>query len=297
MIDFEWYRSFLAIYRIGTVTGAAEERGLTQPAVTQHLAALEAAVGAPLFARAGRRMLPTERGKALYTQTAQAVETLEQVSQRLRRRPQETRPLIRLGTPREYFAEVALARLAAMHLSIQVQFGTARTLLDTLQRDDLDLVIATERINLRAIEYRKLAEEHFILVCSAQMQPPIVQPETAEQRATLAGWLLKQAWLSYGSDLPIIRRFWRQLLTQRPAIEPVLVIPDLVVIAKAVTLGYGVSVLPDYLCAQAIRDGLLRAIWTPAPAVTNDLWLAYRVRDRQRPEVVEAITGLQPAHP
>lgn len=128
MIDFEWYRSFLAIYRIGTVTGAAEERGLTQPAVTQHLAALEAAVGAPLFARAGRRMLPTERGKALYTQTAQAVETLE-------------------------------------------------------------------------------------------------------------------------------------------------------------------------LCAQAIRDGLLRAIWTPAPAVTNDLWLAYRVRDRQRPEVVEAITGLRPAHP
>ena len=225
MVDYEWYRSFVAIYRVGTVTGAAGELGLTQPAVSQHLAALEAAVGLPLFTRTPRHMLPTEAGKQLYTQVVQAVETLEQASQRLRRLPHASCPLLQIGAPHEYFAAVAMAQLSTAPLRIQVQFGAARGLLEILRRGDIDLVIATERINLHEIEYRKLAEEEFILVGSAQLQPPVVQPVTPEARAQLETWLLEQAWVSYGSDLPIIRRFWRQVFAHRPAIEPVLVAP------------------------------------------------------------------------
>ncbi len=295
MVDFDWYRSFLAVYRIGTVTGAAAERGLTQPAVTQHLAALEAAVGEALFVRMPRRMVPTERGKVLYTQTVQALETLEQVTQRLRRATPDAVPLLRLGTPREYFAELALARITRLQLRISVQFGTAHTLLDTLQRGELDLVIATERINVGEIEYRKLEEERFILVGGVQVQPPVTQPASAEQRATLEQWLLTQSWLSYGPDLPIIRRFWRQVFMQRPAIEPALIIPDLLLIVRALTLGDAVSVLPSYVCDAAIQAGQLRVIWQPQPAVSNDIWLAYRTRDRQRPELNEAMLGLRPS--
>lgn len=76
MIDFEWYRSFLAIYQAGSVTRAAQARSMTQPALSQHLAALEAALGTALFVRTPRRMVPTEQGQALYTQIAPAVEHL-----------------------------------------------------------------------------------------------------------------------------------------------------------------------------------------------------------------------------
>src|SRR5690606_40980576 len=65
-LDFEWYRSFVAIYRAGSVSAAAASRHLTQPALSQHLAALEAEVGEPLFHRRPRKMVPTERGIALY---------------------------------------------------------------------------------------------------------------------------------------------------------------------------------------------------------------------------------------
>jgi DNA-binding transcriptional LysR family regulator len=293
MIDFDWYRSFAAIYRNGTVTGAAEERGLTQPAVTQHLAALEAALGGALFTRTARRMLPTERGKMLYTQTVQALETLEQVSRQLRQPASHEPPLVRLGTPREYFAEVALGQLKDLPLRVQVQFGSARSLLDSLQRGDLDLVIATERMTLREVEYRKLREEVFVLVGGPALTPPYSPPADAEQRNALATWLLGQPWLSYGTDLPIIRRFWRQLFTQRPAITPALIIPDLLVIAKAIALGRGVSVLPSYLCQPLIEAGQLQLIWEPTPVVSNDLWLAYRRQDRQQPAVVAVVDGLK----
>ncbi|WP_419178458.1 LysR family transcriptional regulator [Brevibacillus brevis] len=68
MVDFEWYRSFISIYKHSSVSEAARTRMMTQPATSQHLASLEAEVGEPLFTRAPRKMIPTERGKALYTQ-------------------------------------------------------------------------------------------------------------------------------------------------------------------------------------------------------------------------------------
>ncbi|GAB4209101.1 MAG: hypothetical protein OHK0022_39610 [Roseiflexaceae bacterium] len=291
MIDFDWYRSFLAVYRVGTVTGAAEERGLTQPAVTQHIAALEAAVGEALFTRTARRMLPTERGKLLYNRVAQPLETLEQTTRELRR-PSENQPLLRLGTPREYFAEVAQARLEAAPLRLRVQFGMARGLLEALAGSELDAVIAAEQISLRGIEYRRLQDEHFVLVAGPGATPPLVQPQDESQRRELAAWLLEQPWASYGIDLPIIRRFWRQCFGQRPAIEPKLVIPDLTLIAQAVARDRAVSVLPAYLCAQALAAGRLQLLWEPPEPVTNELWLAYRAAERQRPEIGEILRRL-----
>lgn len=292
MVDYDWYRSFLAVYQVGTVTGAAQERGLTQPAVTQHLAALEAVVGVPLFTRTARMMVPTERGKALYTEVVGALDVLDRVSLQLRRGASDRLPEIRLGTPREYFSAVALSQLTHIPIRVWTRFGPAQVLLEALRDGELDLVIATERLNLRTLEYRKLRDETFVLVAGAASHPPIQQPTTAEERRTLEQWVLSQPWASYGRDLPIIRRFWRQCFGTRPEIEPRLIVPDLIVLAEAVACGAGVSVLPSYLCARLVTMGQLICLWAPEPPVTNSLWVTSRVHDRQRPEVMRVREAL-----
>lgn len=65
MPEVEWLRSFLAIYRAGSVTDAAYHRGISQPAVSQHLAAWERSVGSPLFVRKPGGVEPTGRGRDL----------------------------------------------------------------------------------------------------------------------------------------------------------------------------------------------------------------------------------------
>lgn len=287
MLNYEWYRSFAAIYRLGTLTAAAEERGLTQPAMTQHLAGLEAAVGEPLFTRTARRMAPTERGKALYSAIAPALELLDHAAQQMHYTRADPAPQVRLGAPREYFSAVALERLAQQGIRITARFGTARALLDALREGALDAVIATERLSLPEVEYRKVMEETFVLVAgtAAAQTAPVIEPGSAQAQADFIDWALAQPWVSYGSDLPIIRRFWRQNMRSRPAITPRLIIPDLQLIAQAVVAGHGISVLPSYLCAEAIAAGRLVVLWEPDPPVTNELWLAYRIRDRQRPFV------------
>ncbi|MEM8534173.1 MAG: LysR family transcriptional regulator [Chloroflexota bacterium] len=292
MISLDWYLSFVSIYRSGTVTGAAAERSLTQPAVTQHLAGLEAAIGTPLFVRTPRRMVPTERGKILYTQVVQALETLEHVSQNVQKPTGDEIPQVRIGTPREYFTEVALPRLHHAKLRYHVDLGTTPELLERLLREELDVVIATERPPMRGIEYRALDQEEFIIVGSTQMEPPIESPTSSEEQTALEQWMLAQSWVSYGNDLPIIRRFWRQHFKRRPIIQPVLIVPDLQSIVRAVELGYGLSVLPTYLCLSAIADERLRLICQPTEPITNDLWLAHRVEDRHKPVIVEVCETL-----
>ncbi len=281
MADLEWYRSFLAVYRAGTVSGAARALFLTQPAVTQHLAALETVVGEPLFTRAPRHMIPTARGKQLYCQVVQALETLELVSQEVQSTQVEL-PLLRCGSPREYFVDVVLNHFIQLPYRLVLRFDETRSLIEDLEREQLDAVIATQQIASREVEYHKVDEEHFRIVGSPDLEPPMIDPSgsEAEQLEAVEQWLAAQKWISYGAELPIIRRFWQQCFGKRPEFQATLIIPDLHIMKKAIEEGGGISILPDYLCREQVEAGQLHVLWEPSQRVANELWLAYRKVDR-----------------
>lgn len=65
-IRLEWLRAFRAIMQAGTVTGAAHIVLRTQPQISRMIAGLELALGFQLFAREGRRLIPTEDGLRFY---------------------------------------------------------------------------------------------------------------------------------------------------------------------------------------------------------------------------------------
>src|SRR5579883_1180269 len=63
---WELYRSFLAVIREGSLSGAARALGLTQPTVGRHIDALEAALGLSLFVRTQQGLSPTAAAHALH---------------------------------------------------------------------------------------------------------------------------------------------------------------------------------------------------------------------------------------
>ena len=58
--SWDLYRTFDAVLREGSLSGAARALGLTQPSVARHVDALEAAIGRRLFLRTQRGLSPTE---------------------------------------------------------------------------------------------------------------------------------------------------------------------------------------------------------------------------------------------
>jgi DNA-binding transcriptional LysR family regulator len=290
MVDFEWYRSFIAVYRSGTVTGAAKARFLTQPAISQHISALEVSVGSSLFDRTPRKMIPTEQGKTLYNKMALAMDSLEKVSTHLKDNETVESPLIRLGVPLDYFYEVAFEKLISPQFRLHIETDDAQKIIDALSRGKLDAVISTQQVRADNIDYRKIGQEEFFLVSAPEITLPTLQEKALFQPSDMEKFLLQQKWVSYSVELPIIRRFWHIAFGRRPNIEPKMVAPNLSLIRKAVELGWGISVLPYYICQPSLDQGSLKILWQPKESVINDLWIATRKVDRNKSEIAQLIS-------
>ena len=205
MDNLDWYRTFAAVYRAGTMTAAAKQLFLTQPAVTQQIAGLEAALGEPLFIRAARRLAPTERAKSLYVQIAPALERLDGATQTQALGEKTEVLTLLLGAPLEYFTEVALGKLQSLAAQLNVRFDRTQQLLEALAQRELDAVIATQRLPTRDVDFIKIADERFVLVGSAKLKPPAYAiPKTTHKRtlAQIEAWLLQQHWVSWPAAKP-----------------------------------------------------------------------------------------------
>ena len=60
------YRNFVKIVELGTITAAAKELYIAQPALSKQMKAMEEAFGTPLLTRGTKRVYPTNAGKILY---------------------------------------------------------------------------------------------------------------------------------------------------------------------------------------------------------------------------------------
>jgi molybdate transport repressor ModE-like protein len=76
MYDLRRLRSLCAIAEHGSLTAAADSLNFTQPAVSQHLAALEAEVGAPLVTRSRGGAALTDAGRLLVEHARVALDRL-----------------------------------------------------------------------------------------------------------------------------------------------------------------------------------------------------------------------------
>ena len=61
-------KAFFAVARLGSITGAAKQLGLSQPTVTTQIRALEEQYGVELFHRGGGRLSLSDAGRRLMPQ-------------------------------------------------------------------------------------------------------------------------------------------------------------------------------------------------------------------------------------
>lgn len=283
MANLEWYRSFVAIYQCGTVSAAAQKLALTQPAVSQHLAALEQQFGHKLFERTPRQMQATEAGKALYAQVIGAIEQLDRLSHNSALFPHTPALKIRLGVPREYFYACGLRRLPSQTPSpyhLELVLGQTGELLKQLELGQLEAVIATHRVKGQSFHYRPLLQEEFVLIGPPSLAVP---PELSSEKMLL--WLEEQDWIAYSADLPIIRRYWQNVFGRHPNIQVRVLVPDLLMIVESVILGLGISVVPDYLCQEALAKKQVRILWEARQGSNNQLYLVCQTQHLMQPEV------------
>lgn len=288
----EWLRTFVAVYRSGSVTLGARTRGLSQPAASQHLASLSRTMGGPVLTRTPQGVTPTQRGRELYARIAEPLDQLEDVLTGLdggRPPPGET-PL-RVGAAAELFDAYLLPRLTDNPSPVTATFGTDVQLTTALLSGETDLVVTHTLPTPRAaLDSTVIGHRTFELVAAATHTPPSPVTNLEDLRTGLTG----APWVTYSHELPITRRFWITTLGRTFDADIRLTAPDLRVVATAVERGVGISLLPTYICQRALDDGRLTRLYDVTDLIPADPWfVTIRRADSANLALTTAITALR----
>ena len=76
-VNLEYYKIFYYIVKNGSITKAARELNLSQPAVSQGIKHLEVALGVSLLVRSSKGIRLTAEGEMLYSHVAPGYESIE----------------------------------------------------------------------------------------------------------------------------------------------------------------------------------------------------------------------------
>jgi LysR family cyn operon transcriptional activator len=189
-LDPRLIRSFLMVARIGSVSAAAVELHLTQPALSQHLKQFSALLQTTLFDRVGRRLELTEAWRSLYAELDPLMETLGDVLMRAGRSGTELVEHLRIGAIHSYVQGVvipAVERLAASHprLTIEIRELSARDVDRALLDGVIDVGIAFSSDRMKRLEERALFRDTLALVASASVASRLTTPVSIAQLASL----------------------------------------------------------------------------------------------------------------
>jgi DNA-binding transcriptional LysR family regulator len=163
-----WLEAFAAAVEAGSLEGAAEHLGVARSVVSEHIRALEAALGdgEPLLERGpGRRLHLTPRGQRLYAGTQTP---LHQLDLKRLRDLASSEPSLRLGLNHTLSTMLLgdIARDAAQAgIKLEIGFGGPFELVREVQTGQRDLVIAfTPLPPHRSVESESLIALPFVVL-------------------------------------------------------------------------------------------------------------------------------------
>jgi len=286
MVNLEWYRTFKAIYKTGTLTGAAEALFVSQPGVSLHLSSLEAYVGYKLFDRTGRKMIPTERGKVLFNAIADPLAKLEDVEKNFQKSIEKTTPTISVGMCFETFQITLEQYVSSLPFNLIISFGEYPEMLDQLDKGILDLIITPKKGTSATIEHEAFSSENIVLVggkdVDAKAFKKIIKTKDKEQ---VELWLKKQKWYGTTGDMEHLFQFWVLNFGKKPAFRPNYIVPNLNSIVRCLSGGNGLAVIPDFLCNSEIERGQIQLIWEGDTKLTNTLYFGTRKKNVHQQEI------------
>ena len=116
MVNLELYRVFYTVAKCGSLTRAADELFISQPAVSQAIKQLEGQLGTPLFNRTHRGMeLSEQGGKQIFGIVEKALAELDMAENKLKEINSTATGTIRISASDTIFSYVLIDKIAEYH--------------------------------------------------------------------------------------------------------------------------------------------------------------------------------------
>ncbi|WP_414440084.1 LysR substrate-binding domain-containing protein [Burkholderia sp. 22PA0106] len=305
--------AFEASARHQSFTRAAEELALTQSAVSRQVQALEAMLDVTLFVREGKRIAPTDAGRAYMAELGDALARIRDATLRVLA---STAPAtqLRVATLPTFGAKWLMPRLPRFyqaHPSWQIDLHSRIGPVDFTAMD-LDAAIAVGDGRWPELIAHRLHDEELVLVGSPAALPaawqarggrakrraasgadrpaarsaaPLAVPLAGQLATQLAPQLAELALLRVRS-FPDAARVWCEAQgVPHDALRPGPSFELTSHLIQAVIAGVGVALVPRMLVEEELRDGRLVSPFAPVPS-SRAYFLVYPPRVAQHTVLV-----------
>ncbi|MFM0642863.1 LysR family transcriptional regulator [Paraburkholderia bryophila] len=267
-------RLFVAVAKANSLREAAEILGLTQPALSKQIRALEAALNETLFLRHGRGMQLTPAGEALFLKLEPLFNSLDATFAHAGH-PGEQRGTLRIATVQTlvaWFIPELSRQLLALYpdLLLTIHCDSSANVVESVERGKADLGFVYETaVDGPELVAEPLFEERLALYIRAD------HTADADALANLGG-------------LPLIlppRPFALRRMVERAlgySVQPYIECDSLELCLRLVSIGDGVTVLPDSLPRDMVEDRGLRRVPLNAISPRRLVALSRRARGASR---------------
>lgn len=278
-------RTFIEVYRQRSLTAAARALHLTQPAVSQHIAGLEDAIGRSLFLRESTGVFPTAAADELAADIGDKLDVAEAALASARARSEEVAGSIQIIGHADFLSEVVAPRLVPLlqaGMKVRLQAGGGDMTKHMLVEGHCDLGITAFASEDKRLRCELMRTEPVLAVAA----PAVVARLQAAR--DLGDALAAEPLLAYNFELPLIEQWLQSNGLQRGTPNPALIGQDLRTLRSLLVSGFGWSALPLYLCADALDNGTLMEVPAPVARTLLKYYLVWSASALRKSRVAHA---------
>ncbi len=273
--------AFCRIVDRGSFSMAAEDMGLSQPAVTFQMQALEKELGTALLDRSPRRVLPTESGRILYDHARPILRHADQARREIDDLNQLLRGTLLLGAstgPGEHILPQVLGRFKAEYPDVDVVLRILPTdeIIEQVLAYDLEIgVVGAKEANPKLL-FEPLIQDRLTVIT------PPHHPWVAGEKVTMDA-LLREPFILQQPGAGVRIMLEAGLKAMGLSLSDLNVYMEVGLqesIKTAVEAGFGVGLISRYAVRQELRFGTLAEVQVAdLPSFRDEFYL---VRNRKR---------------
>jgi DNA-binding transcriptional LysR family regulator len=267
-------QSFVRVAEEGSITRAADLLHLTQPAVTNHVRALERELRVPLFDRTGRGVRLTPAGRSLLDYARRSLGLLDECRQVLTDLQEGTfgRLVLGAGVTTSIFHLPGWLRQfqeASPGVDVTVRTGRSREIAQLAVEREIDLGIVTSPSDHPDLRTSHLFEEEIVLVTPPEH--PLAGRTAPAEELEAASLILFRSGTGFRNYLD--RSLAKSGLRVRVKMES----DSAEAIKSFVEVGLGISFLPAAAVAPELEAGTLARAWVAGlPELKRNTAAIYR---------------------
>jgi DNA-binding transcriptional LysR family regulator len=167
-MDTRQLQAFCTVVEKKSFSQAAEQLGVTQPAVSLQVRALEQRLGQSLLDRSGRRVEPTEAGRRLYRSAQRMLALEEQLLDEVSADDGRLTGTLAIGAstgPGAHLVPLLLCEFQREHpdLHVALSIWDTQTVIDRVVDRQLELGVVGALRRHRSLEFEPLARDEIVL--------------------------------------------------------------------------------------------------------------------------------------